>query len=219
MADDGFHEIQLGKKQLVFAFMAAAVALVVTFLIGVWVGRDVRRPDSELVAEAPAGDITPDAPQPPTQVPPQDLDYNARLQMGAANTTSKPQEAVKPVDPPTPAAETGPPETAPKPAAATDTKKTTPDAKTTSEGKPATAAAAPSAKGVMLQVGAFGSTKPADTLMNRLKKKGYDAFVFTAPSGPSRYKVRVGPFADRPAADAASARLKAEERLTPLVVR
>jgi cell division septation protein DedD len=70
-----------------------------------------------------------------------------------------------------------------------------------------------------LQVGAFGTRKPADTLMTRLKKKGYAAYVFTAPSGPSRFKVRVGPFADRAAADTASARLKKEEGLSPLVQR
>jgi len=202
MADDGFHEIQLGKKQLVFSFMAAAVFLVVAFLIGVWVGRDLRRPEGEIVADAPTADVAPDTAPPPTQVPPQDLDYNARLQMGAANTQAKPAETTKPVEPPTPAAESGPPE--PTPAAATP---------------PSATAAAPASKGVMLQVGAFGSRKPADTLVSRLKKKDYAAFVFTAPSGPSRFKVRVGPFDDRPAADAAAARLKTEERLSPLVVR
>ena len=40
--DDGFHEIQLNGKQLVFLFMAATVVSVVFFLCGVWVGRGVR---------------------------------------------------------------------------------------------------------------------------------------------------------------------------------
>ena len=37
--DEGFHEIQLNGKQLVFLFMAATVIVVVIFLCGVMVGR------------------------------------------------------------------------------------------------------------------------------------------------------------------------------------
>ena len=48
MSDDGFHEIQLNGKQLVFLFMAATVVSVVIFLCGVMVGRGVR-------ADRPAG--------------------------------------------------------------------------------------------------------------------------------------------------------------------
>jgi cell division septation protein DedD len=40
--DDGFHEIQLNGKQLVFLFMAATVVSVAIFLCGVLVGRGVR---------------------------------------------------------------------------------------------------------------------------------------------------------------------------------
>ena len=40
--DDGFHEIQLSGKQLVFLFMATTVVSVVIFLCGVLVGRGVR---------------------------------------------------------------------------------------------------------------------------------------------------------------------------------
>jgi len=41
MQDEGFHEIQLNGKQLVFLFMAATVVAVVIFLCGVMVGRGV----------------------------------------------------------------------------------------------------------------------------------------------------------------------------------
>lgn len=41
--DDGFREIQLNGKQLMFAFMATMVASVVIFLCGVLVGRNVER--------------------------------------------------------------------------------------------------------------------------------------------------------------------------------
>jgi cell division septation protein DedD len=42
ITDDGFHEIQLNGKQLVFLFMAATVVSVVIFLCGVLVGRGVK---------------------------------------------------------------------------------------------------------------------------------------------------------------------------------
>ena len=61
--DDGFHEIQLNGKQLVFLFMAATVVSVVIFLCGVLVGRGVRteRTVAQAAAlnEAPAPDILP----------------------------------------------------------------------------------------------------------------------------------------------------------------
>ncbi|MSO83389.1 MAG: hypothetical protein EXQ53_08860, partial [Acidobacteria bacterium] len=41
MSDEGFHEIQLNGKQLVFLFMSATVVAVVIFLCGVMVGRGV----------------------------------------------------------------------------------------------------------------------------------------------------------------------------------
>ena len=39
---DGFHEIQLSGKQLVFLFMATTIVAVVIFLCGVQVGRNVK---------------------------------------------------------------------------------------------------------------------------------------------------------------------------------
>ncbi len=61
--DDGFHEIQLNGKQLVFLFMAATVVSVVIFLCGVLVGRGVRTERTVALAaalnEAPAPDILP----------------------------------------------------------------------------------------------------------------------------------------------------------------
>jgi cell division septation protein DedD len=61
--DDGFHEIQLNGKQLVFLFMAATVVSVVIFLCGVLVGRGVRTErtvvQSAALSESPAPDIRP----------------------------------------------------------------------------------------------------------------------------------------------------------------
>src|SRR5215210_5899325 len=61
MSDEGFHEIQLNGKQLVFLFMAATVVSVVIFLCGVLVGRGVRVErgtvaDAAALNESPAAD-------------------------------------------------------------------------------------------------------------------------------------------------------------------
>ena len=216
MADDGFHEIQLGKKQLVFSFMAAAVALVVTFLFGVWVGRDVRRQDSEIVPDAPVtAEVTSDTPQPPTQVAANELDYTARLQSGGAKPDAKSTEQVKPTEPPTPAADVPTTDQPPTPAPAPKTAAKEPAPKETT---PATKPA-PATGTWHLQAAAFKEKKPADTLAAQLVKKGYTAYVVTTATGVYRFKVAVGPFADRAAAEASSAKLKKEERLSPLVQR
>ena len=60
--EDGFHEIQLNGKQLVFLFMAATVVSVVIFLCGVLVGRGVRAERTvaqAALSEAPTPEILP----------------------------------------------------------------------------------------------------------------------------------------------------------------
>jgi cell division septation protein DedD len=54
VSDEGFREIQLNGKQLIFMFMAVTVVLVVTFLFGVLVGRDVRQGAVTEIAGGPA---------------------------------------------------------------------------------------------------------------------------------------------------------------------
>ena len=67
--DEGFHEIQLNGKQLVFLFMAATVVSVVIFLCGVLVGRGVRAERSASTDIAPAGTIAETSPQPQAAEP------------------------------------------------------------------------------------------------------------------------------------------------------
>src|SRR5687767_2925620 len=61
MSDEGFHEIQLNGKQLVFLFMSATVVSVVIFLCGVMVGRGVRPAHAAVVAETAATLVDPTA--------------------------------------------------------------------------------------------------------------------------------------------------------------
>src|SRR3954468_24448490 len=93
--EDGFHEIQLNGKQLVFLFMAATVVSVVIFLCGVLVGRGVRAERTAVVDPSPAATVADTAPQPPLATPPagsdptkaaapapsgEDLSYFSRLE-------------------------------------------------------------------------------------------------------------------------------------------
>ena len=103
--DDGFHEIQLNGKQLVFLFMAATVVSVVIFLCGVLVGRGVRAEqavaDAALVdvpmAEQTTGSSALSGPDPRTAAPPTtvgDLSYAERL--------GKPDQGLDELKPPHP---------------------------------------------------------------------------------------------------------------------
>ena len=86
--DEGFHEIQLNGKQVVFLFMAATVVSVVIFLCGVLVGRGVR-------VERPAmADLGPVSAQAETTPPPSPQPAPA----AAATAGSDPRSAAPPPD-------------------------------------------------------------------------------------------------------------------------
>jgi cell division protein FtsN len=126
VSDEGFHEIQLNGKQLVFLFMATTVVLVLTFLFGVIVGRNARAGTTEAASAAPA-EVAPDPgvspvgenPAPPpvrgaaapmeTDAPKasEELSYADRLLRDAA-----PEENLKPATSAKPAA-SAPPKPAP----------------------------------------------------------------------------------------------------------
>ena len=59
VSDEGFREIQLNGKQLIFLFMAVTVVLVVTFLFGVLTGRGVR--EDAAATEIASGEVAPDS--------------------------------------------------------------------------------------------------------------------------------------------------------------
>ena len=69
-----------------------------------------------------------------------------------------------------------------------------------------------------VQLGSFASRANADKLMRQLKGQGFSVFV--APGGPGssvRYRVRVGPLADRESAERMAAKLKTLGHVSSLV--
>ncbi len=69
-----------------------------------------------------------------------------------------------------------------------------------------------------IQVGAFKDKASADSVVARLKNKGFAAYV-VAPEGEGLFNVRVGNFAARPEAERISVRLRDEEKFKPFIVK
>jgi cell division septation protein DedD len=248
MSDEGFHEIQLNGKQLVFLFMAATVVSVVIFLCGVMVGRGVRAERGVEAAEptlaaAPAAEVaaasTPprpanatdaairdEAPSPPAnQEPPATPEDDVYQQLMAGNDGKA--EALKPKaeEPPlaSKSAETIAP--APKPEVKNaKAEKAARDAKAAADAKkapPTRADMGPTDPGTFaVQIAALRERAEADEIAKRLAGKGYAAYVLVPPVGGTPvYKVQVGRFKSRQDAEKTAARLKKEERFSPWVTR
>lgn len=249
MSDEGFHEVQLSGKQLVFLFMAATVVLVVIFLCGVLVGRGVRAGRSaDLAAIA-------DTSQPQIDQPTPSLSENSALagepaaQSGAVGgadelsyyrrlESENPQtDKLKPdttAAPPAQAADVPSAKGAAQAAsgapasAAVESPKPTP-AKTegaTQKRLPQAAKAAPavtpaSQDGLVVQVAALRDRAEAEAVVKQLAAKGYPAFlVDPAPGSPTAvYRVRVGRYKDRREAEQIVRRLEKEEQFKPWITR
>ena len=218
--DDGFREIQLDGKQLVFLFMAGTVVLVVIFLLGVLVGRNVRAEAAAtdpLAGQARAAEVTAPPPPPavsnpgaPSATANEPLSYPQRLGSGAqpreSLSAAAPRSEPKAALPATPAATEPPPATPPSTAA-------------TSPATPAIAGE-PQGAGYAIQLTALGKRDEADAIVRRLTGKGYSAYVVPPEAGaPAVFRVRVGKFKERREAEGVAAKLEKEEQFKPWIVR
>jgi cell division septation protein DedD len=232
--DEGFHEIQLNGKQLVFLFMAATVVSVVIFLCGVLVGRVADPTPSSTVAEttptqpatpapAPAAGSDPTMVATPPPSPSDDVTYPGRLEretpvtekLKPANEKPAPVErpaaaaAAPPAAPPVAKAAPPPPPPAPK----EPVRAPAPDAV-------APASAEPAGQGFAVQIAALNVRGEADAIARRLSTKGYAAYVLAPASGtPTVFRVRVGKFSTRREAETVAAKLQKEEQFKPWVTR
>ena len=230
-SDDGFHEIQLDGKQLVFLFMAVTVVSVVIFLLGVLVGRNVRGESlaaDPLAAPARTAEAAGAPPPPPAVSNPgtpsatanEPLSYPQRLGSGV-----QPRESLSSAPPRTEAT----PAPSPAPAAAarsTPANPPTPTAAVTPPPTPASAPAAalaasePKGAGYAIQLAALGKRDEADAIARRLTGKGYAAYVMAPEAGaPAMFRVRVGKFKERREAEGVAAKLEREEQFKPWIVR
>jgi cell division septation protein DedD len=241
--DDYYYEIQLSNKQLVFYFMAGATGLILSFLAGVMVGRGVDATAEVQAARAlPVQEEKVVAEEPPKPAPAaaEDLTYAQRLEADkqedtlekarpASGSSAKSLSAARPasaklapgVAPPAlhPATAAT---SAPKPTATTPAPKpASPSATSAAPAKPgpATKAPAPAAGAFTIQVGAFKDKASADSVVSRLKGKGFAAYVVSPGAAEGLFNVRVGSFAGRADAEQVQARLRDQEKFKPFIVK
>ncbi len=236
--DDGFHEIQLSGKQLVFLFMATTVVSIVIFLCGVLVGRGVQTARGtvaeaaglETTAGIALGDDAAVAPSSDTPTPVTGLSYPGNLTGELETPTVKPGAAdglgqVSREATPEPEAE---PEPEPAPPAPVQAAAATPAPAPSKAATPAPAAVPPPSNapapaedgGFTVQVTALKNRPEADAIAQRLQTRGYKAYVVApAAGGQVIYKVRVGMNMQRQEADRVMRRLQNEEKFKPWITR
>ena len=233
MTDEPLREIQLNGKQLVFVFMAATVVAVVIFLSGVMVGRTAPQ---RVVLAASAEDTatgmmaaTPDETLSPLVVPAptegpvavgEELEYPRYLEGAPPPETleAPPVETIaEPVlDLPAQAP------SAPLVPAAGATVADADILPVVPADDAADLISAPPGDpgGWVVQVAAVSERPAAEAIASDLSGKGYAAFVTTpGPDAPLVFRVRVGAFPDRRAAETAAGRLEREEQFRPWVTR
>jgi cell division septation protein DedD len=235
LADEGFHEIQLSGKQLVFLFMATTIVAVVIFLCGVQVGRNAVKPDRVIEAgdtfasaAAPPAAATPSQPKAaggppaaeppaPAQEPDDELSYAKRLQgdqsASPAEKLKAPSLAAQASARPSPPAPAG---QAPK---VTAPRAQPPGAKPAPKAEPPAGPQSGARSGAwIVQLTALQDRNAAVAIAHRLVAKGYPAFVLDPPQGsPTIYRVQVGGYPDRDKADQAARRLEKEEQFKAYV--
>ena len=247
--DDYYYEIQLTNKQLVFYFMAGATGLVLSFLAGVMVGKGVDASAGDVQAARPVVEERVVAEEPlarPTPPPPaEELTYAQRLEGDKADESSLDKSrsaaaassrAAKPA--PTPKATATPkPVTAPRPSPTAETRVADAGAPAPSlvpKAAPATlkpVAPAPKAaptsappkaavSSFTIQVGAFKDKATADSVVTRLKGKGFAAYLVAPESeGSALFNVRVGSYPARADAERVQTKLRDQEKYKPFIVK
>ena len=230
-ADDGFHEIQLSGKQLVFLFIVTTSVVVGVFLFGVLVGRGARdaRPETPgaTTSTTPAAGELPSSEPASREAPPvvpdePNLSAPATLtgRGDAADTLKSAPADSKPVPPAT---------VPPRESAAAREPAPAPREPAPAPREPAAAprpapAAVPSSgtPGVWLvQVIATRDQEVATSVAKRLGAKGYPAFLISPVPGAQQpyYKVQIGRYKDRGEAEQVSQRIKKEEQFQSWILR
>ena len=197
MSDDGIHEISLNGKTLVFIFMATTVLLVVTFLLGVLVGRGARDLQGlnpkVLTSDVVEEDLVDQFEMAPEVVLPEDetvqmgdLSYPGRL--------TSPDVMQESVNPDSGLIE----EVLPSEVESIITEQT-----------PLAGSSLESVKvGFTVQVTAVRSREDAEAMLEQLLSDDYPAYLLEPNAPAELYRVRVGQYQDQKEADDMQRRLE-----------
>ena len=215
--EEGYLEVQMDGKQVVIVVVGVLLLCAISYYFGLRVGRaDAAGRDGNVTAgfdgspealqdEDAAADLTffDHVGDRPTAVTPPGVAEGDRSQSQpqAPTAGSTPLSVAR--DEPRPAARTASPSPAVTPV-------TEPAVAAPSRGDTATASPAGNLE---IQVGVY-SRQSAESLAARLSAKGYHPTITpTNSQGKQVFRVRVGGYATRAAADAAATRLQTEEKL------
>ena len=223
------YNIPVSSKQLIVYFVFLVIALSAAFLAGVMVGRNVDSSPEPVVRDIddrPAEEASP-TPTPTT------LTYGSTLQSDRIEGLRTPPPSAATPGPSAPSPEVQPtsappalvvekvtptprstPRAAQAPARSTPTPR--PPARATPAPRNARAAATPINR-LTIQVGAFKERSAAESIVRRLKGKGYSAYL--APVSEGLFNVRVGSFENREDAERILAKLETQEKFKPFIVK
>jgi DedD protein len=136
-----------------------------------------------------------------------------------ANSDLEPAPIVAPA--PAPAASTPAPAPAPAPAQAQASSEASPEGSPNSPPAVETPQASPISTthaSWAVQLGSFASRSNADNLTHQLKAQGFSAYILTGGSGSAaRYRVRIGPLADRESAERTAVKLKSLGHVSSII--
>ena len=206
--EPSYYEIALTNRQVLVAFVILLACVLASFFAGVWVGKG--SPAAAAAVEAAAAE-----PEPTPGATPEELsfftdgerpDLDRLAEQPRPDTTLAEDLGVEePAPRPTPT---------PPPARAAASPAPAPPRSTPAPARPASAAPVPAAAEpapalapgqVVIQVFSSRDEVQARRLATRLKAAGFSAFL--SPAG-EMYRVRIGPFRDRGAAEADAARAR-----------
>ena len=202
-------EVQLGGRHLALALVGLALFGLVLFLLGRWSER-VARPEkvSTETVEAVSSPGTPGSADPAA---PRELTFYETLGKKSAPGLQAPPKVSTPrQEAPAELPPSSAPATLPAPPKRVE-KNSTPVAVSTGTGE----------EHYRVQVASTRELASARTLVDRLRKKGYEANIDTAsgPNGKTQYKVRIGNYPDRAPAERVAERVRAEEKVSAWIVK
>jgi len=229
--EPSYYEVALTNRQVLIAFVALLVCLVVAFLSGVWIGRG----DLPRQAEIPAAS----EPAPGSEPPLEQLSFFNGRDAGARAPAPTPATLPPAKAAPAAAATAGAVPTredtsggetmrqnleatiaanrAPAPAGTRQTVAETPPAQVAGPAaKPAPAKPAPAVPAGKHFVQVYSSTNGgrAKEIVAQLQRAGFVVqLAESTKAGATQFRVRVGPYENRAKADTAAARLRREFRL------
>jgi DedD protein len=232
--EPSYYEIALTQRQVVIAFVILLTCLVVAFFSGVWVGSGGRGAapgdrGAETVAQLTPGMETPapeGSPDGSKDTEPERLHFFDEQQTPPASRPepTQPVRQAPPAQPPPTADRPGPSGNLPRdnpnydprtdPRRRSDLAPAVRPAPEPPEPVDPRATEAPGAGGPVIQVFSSHDQAQAQQVLDRLLRADLDAYLEAADvDGVIRYRVRLGPFADRAQAEAVASQLRQDFKL------